>query len=81
MTSTACPVPGCGFTIAWNISDLPAVNPLITDGDTAIDEAAARAAALEADRVEAALLEHGETAHDIDEFVAAVLAHQAGSTT
>lgn len=78
MTSTSCPVPGCTFTVAWNIGNLPPVNALITDGDTAIREAAARASALEADRVEAALLEHGETAHNIDEFVAAVIEQQQG---
>lgn len=76
MTSTPCPVTGCAFTVDWNVTDLPAVSPHITDGDTAIREAAARAATIEADRVEAALLAHGETAHDINTFVAAVLAQQ-----
>ncbi len=82
MTSTHCPVPGCTFEIPWQIPARPPISPYITDGPAALREAARAAAAPEADRVEAALIAHGEQAHDTAEFVAAVLAHQdTGSRT
>ncbi|GAC1542669.1 MAG: hypothetical protein NVS3B12_30830 [Acidimicrobiales bacterium] len=78
MNATRCPVPGCTFEVPWNIPDAPPVSPYITDRAAAVREASRAVAAVEGDRVEAAILAHGEQAHDTATFVEAVLAQQNG---